>query len=391
MDASTRQSNPPRVAVCLDKSLSYGRGVLQGIADFAETAGRWSLVIDPRARGTYAADWLANWNGDGILAYVESHATARRLRASGIPVVEIFGHQLDLDLPQIGNDDVAIGRLAAEHLLTRHFRHFGFCGYQVEPWSARRQAGFEEALGAAGFVPHRFSSPHRDSNLGRWQREHVRLRQWLEELPRPVAIMACSDRLALRVLDVCRELGAVVPEEVAVIGVDNDEEICRLSDPPLSSVQDNARKIGFEAALMLNRLMLNPRQPVPPPLLIPPRGIVLRRSTDVMALDDRLVVSVMSAIREQACAGLRIPDLLARFNVSRSTLYRRFEAALGRAPHEEILRVQLERAKTLLAEHDFTLERVAELTGFRHSEYFCVAFKRRLGMTPGEYRRRTGR
>jgi LacI family transcriptional regulator len=374
--------------VSLDKSQNYGRGVLQGIADFAETTGRWSLVIDTRARGTYATDWLENWRGDGILAYVGCRATAQRLRASGIPVVELFGHHLDLSLPQVGNDDTAIGRLAAEHLLARNFRHFGFCGYREEPWSARRQAGFEAALGTAGFVPHRFSSPHSDASLSRGHCGHERLRRWLEGLPRPVAIMACNDRLALRVLDICRQLRVIVPEEVAVIGVDNDEDICRLSDPPLSSVQDNARKIGFEAALLLDRLMAHPRRPPPPPRLIPPRGLVPRRSTDVMALDDRLVVSVMRAIRERACVGLRVRDLLARFNVSRSTLYRRFESAFGRAPHEEILRVQLERAKSLLEEHDLTLEQIAELAGFRHSEYFSVAFKRRLGVTPGEYRRR---
>lgn len=387
---NSRDSALPLVAVCLDKSRSYGRGVLQGIADFAEKVGRWSLVIETDARGAYAADWLANWHGDGILAYIESRATARRLRASRIPPVEIFGHLLDLRLPQVGNDDETIGRLAAEHLLSRKFRYFAFCGYRAEPWSARRQAGFDATVTAAGFVPQHFHSPHGDSSLGKGEGERDRLRRWLAALPRPLAIMAGSDRLALRVLDACRRTNLLVPEEVAVIGVDNDEEICRLSDPPLSSVQDNPRKIGFEAALLLDRLMRRPgrQEEIPPPLLVPPLGVAQRRSTDVTAVDDRVVASAMRAIREQACSGLRVGDLLARFNISRSALYRRFSAALDRAPHEEILRVQLERAMALLDQPDLTLERIAELTGFRHSEYFSVAFKRQQGMTPGDYRRR---
>lgn len=385
-----RSDNPslPQVAVCVDKARTYGRKVLQGIADYAETVGGWSLYVDPEATGSYSADWLHDWRGDGILAYVESRATARRIRSSGIPAVEVFGHQLDLPLPQVGNDDEAIGRLAAEHLLSCRFQHFAFCGYQQERWSERRRLGFERALARQGIEARHYFSTRRGSTLAQGQRDRERLQAWLATLPKPVAIMACSDRHGLRILDALRRLQVVVPEQAAVLGVDNDEETCRLANPPLSSVKDDARRVGFEAARLLDQLMAGPTpRTARAPLLIPPLGIAVRRSTDVTAVDDPLLASVLRCIRDHACAGLQVADLLARFHVSRSVLYRRFHDTLNRSPHEEILRVQLERAKRLLDESDFTLERIAGLSGFQHSEYLSVAFKRELGLTPGDYRR----
>lgn len=379
----------PQVAVCIDKSRTYGRKVLQGIADYAETVGRWSLHIDPEATGSYSADWLDNWRGDGILAYVESAATARRLRASRIPAVEVFGHHLDLQLPQVGNDDDAIGAMAAEHLLACRLRHFAFCGYQKELWSERRRSGFERTIARQQLPVRHFFSRRRGATLAVSQRDREQLMDWLRELRKPVGIMACSDRQGLRILDACRRLKIAVPEEVAVIGVDNDEETCRLADPPLSSVKDNGRKVGFEAARLLDQLMAHPGESTArAPALIPPLGIAIRRSTEVTAVDDPLIAMALRHIRENSAAGLRVDDLLTRFNISRSALYRRFRDAVNKSPHEEILRVQLERAKRLLDENDFTLEHIAELSGFQHSEYLSVAFKRELGMTPGEYRRR---
>ncbi|MCB1121359.1 MAG: DNA-binding transcriptional regulator [Verrucomicrobiae bacterium] len=379
----------PQVAVCVDKARNYGRKVLQGIADYTDTVGRWSLHVDPEATGSYSTDWLENWKGDGILAFVESKATARRLIASKIPCVEVFGHQLDLKLPQVGNDDEAIGRMAAEHLLSCCFKHFAFCGYEREPWSERRRSGFEWVISKNGFEVTHFFSSRRSSTLAEGQIDRDNLAKWLVSQPKPLAIMACSDRHGQKLLNVCRRLKINVPEEVAVIGVDNDEETCRLADPPLSSVRDDARKVGYEAAQLLDKLMTNPAPPSALfPLLIPPLGIAIRQSTDVTAVDDPLVASAMKCIREEACSGLRVADLLSRFNVSRSVLYRRFHDSLNRSPHEEILRVQIGRATRLLDESDFTQERIAELCGFQHSEYLGVAFKRKLGITPGDYRRR---
>ena len=377
----------PHVAVCVDTSRSYGRGLLRGIADYVETFGRWSLYIDPQSAGRYAKGWLENWRGDGILAFIETAALADRFLRSGIPTVELFGHRLDLRLPQVGNDDDAIGRLAAGHLLERRFRRFAYSGYPGEGWSDRRCRGFAGAVGRKGFPCDRLDCERRPPTPAAWERAQQALTAWLRGLARPLGLMACSDRHAQRVLDACRRAGLAVPEEVAVIGVDNDEETCRLSDPPLSSVIDDPRRVGFEAARLLDRLMAGKARPGGgKPVLVPPLGVATRRSTDVTAVEDRLVADAMRAIRQGACEGLKVTGLARACYVSRSVLYRRFEAALDRTPHEEILRVRLDRVKGLLAQTELTLEAIAALAGFDHSEYLSVAFKRETGVTPGKFR-----
>ncbi len=381
----------PHVAVCVDKSRSYGRGILRGIARYAETYGRWSLYIDPESAGRYSENWLKDWKGDGILAYIETAELARRFLRSGIPTVELFGHRIDLRLPQVCSDDEAIGRTAARHLVDRQFRRFAFTGYPGEPWVDRRFAGFSQEVARRGFPCERFSCGHTPGSPSRWEKTQQQLTTWLRGLPKPLGLMACSDRHAQRVLDACRRAGIGVPEELAVIGVDNDEETCLLSDPPLSSVVDDPERIGYQAARMLDGLIrgrLRPRQSAP--VLVPPLGVEIRRSTDVTAVEDRVVAQAMRTIRQSACEGLKVEDLLREAHVSRSVLYRRFHAALGRTPHDEILRVKLDRVRSLLGRTKLTVEEIAAIAGFDHSEYLSVAFKRETGMTPGTWRRQRG-
>lgn len=374
------------MAVAVDRSLAYGRGVLRGIADYVEAYGPWSIYLEPRSAGRDAPGWLRRWRGDGILAYVEDPALARRLARSGIPVVELFGHRFDLRLPQVGNDDAAIGRLAAEHLLDRSLRRFAFSGYPGEAWVERRFDGFRAALARRGLACDRLDAARSDGTPSRWERGQDRLTRWLRGLPKPVGLFACSDRHAQRVLDACRRAGLRVPDAVAVLGVDNDEETCRLADPPLSSVMDDPRRVGFEAARLLGRRMAGRRVP-PGPRLVPPLGVAARRSTDVAAVDDPLVADAVRAIRARSGQGLRVEDLVAEARVSRAVFYRRFRAATGRTPHDEILRTRIERVKTLLRTTALPLEAVAARTGFDHPEYLSVVFRRETGRTPGAFRR----
>ncbi len=381
----------PHVAVAVDKSRSYGRGLLAGIADFVETRGGWSISLEARSEGRYARDWLRGWVGDGVLAFIEDPGLARRLLRLKIPVVELFGHRLDLGLPQVGNDEEAIGRLAAEHLVERRLRRFAFSGYPGEPWVERRYRGFASALARHGFPePPRMGCTRASGPLARWEREQERLTTQLARLPRPCGILACSDRHALRVLDACRRAALRVPDEIAVVGVDDDEETCRLSEPPLSSVKDDARRIGYEAARLLDRLMRRPRSPAPSPRLVPPLGLTARRSTDLTAIEDPLIARAMNAIRSRACEGLRLADLLREVPLSRAAFYRRFRAALGRTPHQELLRARIERVKELLHRTPMTLEEISGLAGFEHPEYLSAAFRRETGTTPGRFRRDRG-
>lgn len=377
-----------RVAVSIDKSRRYGRGVLLGIADYVEMHGRWSLQLHPRSSGVYSADWLRDWDGDGVLAFVEDPRLAAALLRAKIPAVELFGHRLDLGLPHVGNDEEAFGRLAAEHLIERNFVRFAFVGVVGALWSNRRLSGFRQAVErcSAG-APEVLSLSDDDASLAAWEKNQARLCAWLRKLRRPTGLMAASDRLALRVLNACRQEGIDVPGQMAVIGVDNDEETCRLADPQLTSVMDNARGIGWRAAELLDQLMSRRGVSLQRSVLVPPAGIAMRRSTEVTAVDDPLIARACQLIREQSCAGLTAEGLAASMRVSKSLFYARFKKALNRLPHEEIIRTRLEQAQSLLRQTRLPLAEIALRCGFAHPEYFSVSFKRELGMTPGRFRR----
>ncbi len=390
MTARPSKQTNRRVAICVDKSRSYGRGVLRGIAEYVETHGRWSLHLDPRASGSYGADWLRGWDGDGVLAFIDDPVLADSLRRARIPAVELFGHRLDLGLAHVGNDEEAFGRLAAAHLLERHFRHFAFAGIQGALWSERRRDGFVAALRKKNLTMREMLSAADDrAGLADWETNQLRLRAWLRDLPKPCGLMACSDRHALRVLDACRDERIPVPQQLAVIGVDNDEETCRLAHPPLTSVMDNARQVGWRAASLLDELMARGKFVSNQRILVPPLGVATRRSTEVTAVDDPLVARACELIRERACEGLGVEGLLTALRISKTSFYARFKKSLGRLPHEEILRTRLSRAQSLLRETGLSAAEIAGRCGFAHPEYLNVAFKRQLRQTPGSFRRQS--
>jgi LacI family transcriptional regulator len=377
------------VALTVNKARSYGRGILQGVADFVEVYGPWSIFLDPYADGQLRKDWLHRWHGDGILAYAGDLKVAERLLRSAIPCVEIYGVIEDRRLPRVGCDDKAIGRLAALHLLERELKRFAYCGFAGVAWSENRYLGFSAAVVDAGFPSHRYDDVRDKRIPSAWEKAQQALAGWVAALPKPLGLMTSTDLHAQQVLDACRRAGVTVPEEVAVIGVDNDEDVCRLCDPPLSSVVNNSRKIGYEGAKLLTRLMAREVRPSQvEPTLIQPLGVVARGSTDITAIENREMAEAVSFIRQHACDGIQARDVARAIERSRTTLYRLFQEMLARSPKEEILRVQLQRAKTLLAQTDHTLEEIAQLIGLHGASYFSVVFKREIGMTAGAYRAR---
>ena len=209
--------------------------------------------------------------------------------------------------------------------------------------------------------------------------------RWLLGLPKPIGLMACNDMRGQQVLNACRAVGVLVPDDVAVIGVDNEEVLCDLSDPPLSSVVPNTEKVGYEAAALLDEMM-NGKKPLPHRYFVQPKGVVVRRSTEVLAIEDRQIAVAARFIREHTCDGIDVSDVVRLVGCSRSTLERRYEKVTGHSPKHDILRFRLNRAKQLLAETDFSLAYIAEKIGFAHSEYFNRIFKKKIGMTPAQFR-----
>jgi LacI family transcriptional regulator len=384
-----------RVAVLVETSVVYGREVLLGIADYARGASgaKWSIFAEQHELGALPPPWLLRQRWAGIISRPTNARLARALRYMRVPVVDLNDMHQDLGFPRLQSDNPAIGRLAADHLRDRGFRHFAYCGFSGEPWAADRRDGFARRLAALGFAGVVFETYWRGRRVLSWAAEQRQLGQWLSRLPKPVAVFACNDVRGRHVLEACRRLGLAVPDHVAVLGVDNDELFCRMSDPPLSSVVPDAHRVGFEAAAMLDRLMSGQR---PSPSrqtakLIAPRSVVNRQSTDVLAVEDERVALALRYIRASACEGIGVTDVLRVVPVSRSILDRRFKATIGRSPHSEIRAVQLGQAARLLEETDLPLKQVAAQCGIPHTEYLSYLFQRAHGMPPGAYRRARAR
>jgi LacI family transcriptional regulator len=371
----------------VETSTAVGRQMLRGITRYLRSHRPWSVFLQQRDIWVSPPGWLKNWRGDGIISRVTTSLLAELLLRKKIPVVNLNDIHTGLGLPLIDSDHQATGRLAADHLLERGFRNFGFCGFTGHAWSRKRLAGFRETVAEAGYTCAVYESPW----WGRpkpppWEKQQKQIGAWLLSLPRPVGVMACNDLRGQHVLDACKRVNLSVPEGAAVIGGDDDAVLCELCDPPLSSVAGNPERIGYEAAALLDRLMAGER-PQQDELRIEPVGVTPRQSTDILAIDDPQVAVAVRYIREHACHGATVADLLNQVPLSRTVLERQFRKYLGRSPQAEIRAVQLKRVRQLLAETDLRLERIAELAGYEHPEYLNVVFKREAGLTPGQYRR----
>jgi len=303
---------------------------------------------------------------------------------SGLPVVDVSAGRFVPTLPWVETDDVAIARLAAVHLIERGFKHLAFCGDQRFAWSRQRGEAFTHFVAKSGRSVH--VAPETEKP-GEPSKDAAVLLSWLRSLPQPVGIFACYDNRGLQVLDACRQLGLAVPEQVAVLGVDNDELLCELAYPPLSSVIPDARRAGYEAAAVLDGMMQG-KAPRALEIRIPPRGIHARQSTDVLAIEDPHVVQALRYIREHACDPIDVSDVVRIVPVSRRVLEKHFLRALNRTPHAEILATRLARVRQLLSDTDLSLEEIARRSGFDHPEYLSVVFKRELGLGPRDFRRR---
>jgi LacI family transcriptional regulator len=375
----------PRVALIIESSTIFGRHVLHGVARYTRMHQSWSIFLEQREFGAMPPAWLLRRRWDGIISRPTNRRLAEAFRRMKVPVVDLNSLHDDLGFPRIRSDNRAIGRMGAEHLLERGFRHFAFCGYSVVEWSALRREGFLDALAKSRHVPHVYESTWRGGHIPNWDEDQNRIAKWIQSLPKPCGLIAVNDSRGQQVLDACRRVDVAVPEMLAVVGVDNDEVLCELCDPPLSSIIPNPQRIGFEAAAMLDHLMTGAK-PSLKGMLIEPIGLKTRQSSDVLAVEDPDVAAAMTYIRDHAADGCIVQDVLNHVPLGRSCLERRFRKYLGRSPQAEIHMMRIKRIRQLLAETELPLSRIAELVGYEHPEYMNVVFKRVTSQTPGQYR-----
>ncbi len=374
------------VALLIETSNGYCRGLLEGINSYAKHHANWSIHLTEQERGAAPPVWLKTWKGDGIIARIETDAIGQNLRKFGLPIVDLSAARHLKGIPWADTDDEAIARLAVEHFTERGFRHLAYCGDPGFAWSSARWAHFRRIAAAADCLSYEHQvTPRYDAEFS-WDVEKQRIAGWLRQLPRPVAIMACYDFQAQQVLDLCRELEISVPEEISVLGVDDDRLICELSEPSLSSIIPDTQQTGYEAAELLDRMMNGESISTQHPLITQPLGVRTRESTDTLAIDDPDIARALSYIRRNATSKIRVTDILPLVPLSRRALEHRFLQLVGRTPHEEITRVRIERIKTLLNETTLSIQQIAQRSGFDHAEYMAAVFKRETGMTPTQFR-----
>jgi LacI family transcriptional regulator len=375
----------PRVALLVETSREYGRGLLRGIIRYQRKHGPWSITFQPHGLGEPPPPWLGTWKGDGIIARINDMATAKALMRLNAPLIDLRASLPGLNLPIVGIDNRQVVRLAVEHFLERGFRHFAFCGtpYGQHVYQDERSDRFRAELKARGFDCDVYQ--HSKTRLNA-ERELRHLTQWLAKLPRPCALMTCHDDRGQQVLDACLRAGFSVPDEIAVLGVDNDEFLCHLTTPPMSSIDVDPMQIGHEAAALLDQLMRG-QKPPRQPRFFPPRRIIERQSTSIIAVDDHHVASTARRIRDGACTPMSVDAVLRDVPLSRSAAYRRFRQQLGRSPKQEQMRLRIARARELLEDTDLGIAEIGQRIGYEEAKYFIHVFKQQTGTTPLRYRK----
>jgi LacI family transcriptional regulator len=375
-----------KVALLIETSNRYGRDLLYGVRDWLrEGGGRWAIRFTEQARRAPLPPWLSAWQGDGIIARVDSPQIASALKRTKLPVVDVSAERFASEFPRVSVDNAAVATLAAAHLLDKGFAHYAFCGDAQFIWSRERGARFKARLEEAGHRCAVFKGGTRAKNPPGSDAEVRAIADWVAALPKPVAVFACYDGRAQQVLEACQVSGLQVPEDVAVLGVDNDEVLCELCSPPLSSVLPNARRIGYEAAAMLAGMMRGERR-VSRTRYVEPVRVVERQSTDAVSVNDPKVAAAVRFIGEHASENINVADVLRAVPMSRTLLERKFKALLGHSPHRHIVQKKIERAKHLLTESEVSIGVVAELAGFDNASYLSVAFRRETGESPYAFR-----
>lgn len=381
-----KNANVRRVAISLELEWAYKRHleVYAGCQRYADEAG-WLCTINPAIDRVLKAS-LEGRPYDGVLARATT-PLANAARRAGVPLVNVWLNSPVQDLPSVYADYEASGVMAAEHLLGRGFRQFGYLGFLRDIDSRLQLAGFGGVIRKAGFrcSSHRFTAGGLEGRARGWEEFVAGLNAWIDTWEPPIGIFVCSDLYCRFLIDVCRSKGLHVSQDVAIIGTSNETEICNSPQPGLTSIDMGYGKVGYRAAALLDRLMAGQKPPLTPEL-VAPSELVPRQSTDVFAADDLLVARALRFIAENSHKRIQVKDVAAAVATTRRTLERRFRASAGRAIADEITRLRIERAKRRMVETDAPMKDVAADAGFRSSDHFYKVFARVEGMPPTQYR-----
>lgn len=378
-----------KVILLITPSRAFTRGLLQGVAKYSRIQGLWAFYRPIDYREPKGKDRLLplmkTWDPDGILMR-EPHKIDE-IVGMGVPTISC--PYTKPKIPGIANimtDHISVGKVAAEHLLERGFHQFAYCGFDDWWWSRMRGESFNTTVAGAGYKIYFYQQP-RTKTKRTWDKELPIIAKWLHTLPKPIGLMACNDDRAEWVIEACKIAGLNVPDEIAILGVDNDPLICDLCNPPLSSIALNVEKAGYEAAALLDKMM-DGEKIDNDEIHIQPTHVVTRQSTDILAIDDPDVVAAIRFIRRHSRNVIQVDDVVNSITISRRVLEKRFHSILGHSIHDEICRVRVEQMIRIMAETEMSISEIARVLGFPDvahvSRYFC----KEKGMSPLVYRKK---
>ncbi|WP_168565907.1 AraC family transcriptional regulator [Crateriforma spongiae] len=382
------------VLLLVETSRVFGRGVIEGISRFAKEQADWIFHFQDRGILEGLSPWLRNWKGDGIITRSAVRSLAKEFDRLKCPVVELLGDGQTL-ISEVRTDEMITAEHAIDHLIKQGYPHVAFYSHSNSWWSDARLKAFETIVRQRGLSGHVYPGAFKGDRqpYPPWKPAYEKpTLQWLDQLPKPVGIWAVADSQAVRLLESCWQIDLRVPVDVGILGTSNDELVCRLLSPSLSSIDLDASQIGYHAAALLDQKMNRPTpkrsgsKKHPKPRFIPPGGVVSRGSTNPIAIHDPELAMAMQIIARDAMHGLTVEQLAQEMYVSRSTLERRFRAYFKHSPAHEINQTRVERAKTLLRDTALPVHAVSDKVGFASPENFVRFFRRIVGKTPRQYR-----
>ena len=373
----------PKVILVIETSRAFGRRLLLGITKYARLHGPWAFYREPSGlQSSYPK--LKDWHADGII--MRNATTSKQLLELEIPTI-LVPHNSEIypEFPAVKTDSEGISKMAADHLLCMGLKNFAYCGFDDLPWSLERQKYFEDYLTERGYTISIFMN-HQKPSKRKWENVQISMANWLKNLPKPIGIMACNDDRGQHVIEACKIAELRIPEDVAVIGVDNDDLICDLCDPPLTSVALNVEKAGYETARLLDFMMSN-KNTVNKNIVVKATYVKTRHSTDIIATEDRELTKAISFIRQNFRKDIKVEDVVESTLLSRRSLEQRFRNKLNRTINSEIRRIRVEHISKLLVETDLSISEIAYGLGFSSTEHISRYFQREKGKCPREFRK----
>lgn len=372
-----------RIILLIETSRAFGRQLIIGIAKYSRLNGPWSFYKEPTDLKS-SIPHLTSWKPDGIIMR-DSLITKELLKLEIPTILAIHDSKYPKDLPVIKTDSSAIAKMASDHLLEKGLRHFAFCGFDNYDWSVERGKYFKKFIEEAGFKTHVYSPPKKVRKAD-WENEQQHVSHWVEQLPKPVGLFTCNDDRGQHILEVCKMNGFKVPEEVAVLGVDNDLIVCEIGDPPLSSIALNVESAGYEAGSLMNE-MINNNKTFGKQILVSPSHLVQRQSSDILAVNDPDVASAVAFLRKNAKNKILVKDVVKATSLSRRTLEKRFKESLRRTIYGEIRRIRIEMISKMLIETDLPISEISSCFEFTDMEHISRYFKAEKGIGLREFRK----